>query len=508
MRAPIAFLVGFATVVGGWHAFGRTPPASPVMHPNNLQQLHLTTHSSVAVTEGGAPVTIDPTAAASSVARAAAGRPAAKSRKGASIRLSAIDAQRNTSVSPVAPKAPSAPPPPALAQPLASALAAPVRDSRPVAAAPPPLFQGWYDCVDSGEAYSGAYFSSVEAFLRVPAEEERLHSKNTNMEGASFMQFAKKRKLKSIDMLDFFSVHLSWYERRLGVADAKGGIKKAAQRDMTAHMMRQTAEIQRSGYTNPTRAKPPRVVAVMPFFASSGGALGKSDAGHSAFEMRRAYLNITFWALHDLFGNVVVSVATQHDHDFVRALGLPWYDVLLNTLPRASVLGIATVIYSQRAFAERGWDKDFDYIFYTESDQILHVRDMAPLLAEADANTIVLPHRAVPVPLDVDFSPATLELAQRTPMAKELRTNAAKTHTHLADANALMTTRCCFDRGECTPKRDHWKNYGNNKKGAVSLVGVSNSFAFITGEGNFLRDHYRTCKVQQARDLEPLAPCP
>jgi hypothetical protein len=63
------------------------------MHPNNLQQLHLTTYSSVAVTEGGAPVTIDPTAAAASVASAAASgrRPATKSRRATSDNFNYAD---------------------------------------------------------------------------------------------------------------------------------------------------------------------------------------------------------------------------------------------------------------------------------------------------------------------------------------------------------------------------------------------------------------------------------
>ena len=44
---------------------------------------------------------------------------------------------------------------------------------------------------------------------------ERLLAKNVNMEGASFSQMQGSSKLKTVDHLDFYSVHLSWFERRL-----------------------------------------------------------------------------------------------------------------------------------------------------------------------------------------------------------------------------------------------------------------------------------------------------
>ena len=60
---------------------------------------------------------------------------------------------------------------------------------------------------------------------------------------------------------------------------------------------------------------------------------------------------------------------------------LGFYDVLhYYTLPKPSRLGFATVHTAQQAMLNNPKWSRFEYVFYTESDQILHVRDVNRLL--------------------------------------------------------------------------------------------------------------------------------
>ena len=329
---------------------------------------------------------------------------------------------------------------------------------------------------------------------------ERLLAKNVNMEGASFSQMQGSSKLKTVDHLDFYSVHLSWFERRLWDEQSARNetLKVAVQHDLIGDMISRSDAIRGEGSHHPTRAKHDRVLAVMPFFASSGGALGKSDAGHSALEMRRAYLSFTFWTLYDMFPHIVLSVASREDHDFARSAGLPWFDIMVNEIPRADSLGIATIMSTQQRLERADWGRRFDYVFYTESDQILHARDLGPVFAAADRkNTLALPHRTVPVPLAADFRAATLEKVMQTDIAKTLNRHQRMTHVRLDAAGSLSRTRCCYDRGECK-SRDHWVPFAN-----ATLISAGSTFAFLGGEGNFLRDRYRPCTLLTGEACPP-----
>ena len=61
--------------------------------------------------------------------------------------------------------------------------------------------------------------------------------------------------------------------------------------------------------------------------------------------------------------------------------GLGFYDVLKRfDIPKPSRLGFATLYTAQQALQHDPRWADFKFVFYTESDQILHVRDVNQLL--------------------------------------------------------------------------------------------------------------------------------
>ncbi len=54
-----------------------------------------------------------------------------------------------------------------------------------------------------------------------------------------------------------------------------------------------------------------------------------------------------------------------------HASGLPFYDViLLDNLPKSASLPVGTVQATKKRIQSGYW-KDFDYIFFTESDQVI-----------------------------------------------------------------------------------------------------------------------------------------
>ncbi|KAH8068251.1 hypothetical protein JL721_6825 [Aureococcus anophagefferens] len=342
-------------------------------------------------------------------------------------------------------------------------------------------FAGTYECPDTGEAYSAAFLCTRAVFLKSEVAEKRLFEGAANMEGASNAMFRKNRLLKTVDMFDFFIEHLS------------------------------------CAAVNPSGRARDDVVVIMPYYATAGG-----DSGHSALESRRAYLKLTLESLKPTFPKYTVCVATEPDHAYVTdaANGLGFYDQALQHDPR--------------------W-AGFKFVFYTESDQILHVRDVNQLLHIAGNGAVpnhVLPHRVMPAPRRRDMGPEPLDWTGH-PGADSLnaesgdapkkpgKAKARRGFRHapgamalaefaLNDAKALhrvvdvTKASCCFDRAACAQHRPLEERPRPRRRALPDRRpgveperrGAGRPFALIAGEGNFLRQHFRVCAVNaDARDF-------
>ncbi|KAJ8610699.1 hypothetical protein CTAYLR_005656 [Chrysophaeum taylorii] len=354
-------------------------------------------------------------------------------------------------------------------------------------------FAGLYECPDQGEAYSAAYLGTRETFLAELVPEHRLQGGQGNMEGASHAMFRRNRLQKTVDLMDFFIVHLSWYERRLG-RDADN-VRYAVLRRLRGQVVHRR---------HVPKATPRHdCLAVMPFYATIGG-----DSGHSALESRRVYLNMTRESLAPFFGRIVVCVATDSDRAYVsNASGLDFFDVLQYPVFRPSRLGLATVrLAQQKLLSDPRW-RGIRYVFYTESDQIFHARHFGTLLAIAadPVKNFLLPHRVMPAPLRQDLGPMRDDADLGPAALREFGRNGAKPLHRLTD---LRTASCCFDRAPCSNRRPHWMTFAHPHLHLFQLVARpednsnQNSFALVAGEGNFLRQEFRACKIStQARDL-------
>lgn len=319
--------------------------------------------------------------------------------------------------------------------------------------------------------YSAAWLASRALLASWSAEflhEERLRRPGTMMEGASFIVFEGPgtKVYKSVDLLDYYVEHLSWYERLLaGAAKDVGATRHHVQRVARASFRRGLAEetkrVSSGGRQRPAAA---RVAAVMPFYAAGAGQ------GPSAVEMRAGYLNATLTSIRlSLTDRVVVAVENAQDRETARQFG-PFFDELyLPGLVSPNKLGVAALIATHRLLAGLPWNAsslaptaspgnpskwtDVDYVYYTESDQILRLRNPAELLALVDRSRgVIVPRRVVPVPLPEDFGPAAAEddpARNALLETDELRNNMA---LGVAEVSSACCS-CCFPGTEATACR-------------------------------------------------------
>ena len=389
---------------------------------------------------------------------------------------------------------------------------------------------------DLAQGYSGAWFARADALLSATIQP----SNHSTVEGACFAMMRGRETMRSADMLDFFVVHLSWLERRLALtkpssSEASASALVLAVRDDLQAILERHARVLRhqAREAAPSRT---RILAVLPFFASGGRG---DSSRYSSYALRQAALSATFWSVRAaLSAHVVVAVCSEVDAQFARdALALHDDDVLRACEPGASednseplaapALALAALamiqarLRSSRGGASRASHApqrapmetapQFEYVYYSEADQILHVRGPAQLLAAASnitANSapLVIPHRATPLPLPRDLSPATLsriglgaeanhveDVMVASAIRRELRQNTAKQLHQASRSSPPAGARCCLQsrraRTEYEDARVHLLAETSREDGRELPLG----FAFALAEGDYWHAR-RTCK--------------
>lgn len=262
------------------------------------------------------------------------------------------------------------------------------------------LFQ---KCKDSGEAYSASYLITRE-HLEYQFTDYNLTWVNCEM-GSFIMMNGRANPdkningsiVQSVDVLDLSVIHLSTYERLLrrwahsvrSDPSAKAG--NIASVVASAKMLRERALILRGPDIPMEHPAYNRTVVIMPFLGSDMGA------GHSKLSNRLQYLSACFWSFYAVYPHVVAAVKNEKDREFARLVvdlfvqvcqlcncyllhhyslhrttsGLPFFDVmLLPDLPKSASLPVGTVQETKRRIVNGSWSDMFDYVFFTESDQV------------------------------------------------------------------------------------------------------------------------------------------
>ena len=353
-------------------------------------------------------------------------------------------------------------------------------------------------CNSVFEAYSASYLTTRKHMLEVESEGYNLTWVNCEM--ASFIHMKDSRNflknpdgkgmiMQSLDVLDFSAIHLSAFERsskkhKHSLWTSRADLKTAWHNiDPVKH-----AGIELEKINNPKKnggrkivysEEAKRTVVVMPFL---GGAMG---AGHSELGNRFEYLKACFWSFHEFVPNIAMGVTRQEDVDWaMNESGLPFYDIILHeTLPKSASLPVATTQQVKKRLISGAWD--FDYVFFTESDQILISRSLQMMYDHLKIypSRMMLPHRLMP------YSNRVIqEVHNRTVDIMEGHVN----------RNDWMKQSCCMPRQNCG-ERKSWRSIKDDNVPIINYYGLY----VPLGNVNFLDEKYRFCSLDSYTDICP-----
>ena len=152
--------------------------------------------------------------------------------------------------------------------------------------------------------------------------------------------------------------------------------------------------------------------------------------------------------------------------------GLPFYDVLLlENLPKGASLPVATTQRTKAKLQSGEWP--FEYVFYTESDQILISRQLPMLYDHLKKypGRMILPHRLAPYSDKV----ASVVHGKETDQIEE---------------NRWMQQSCCLPRQNCE-ERKTWQPISHPSVPVVNYYGLY----VPLGNVNYLDELYRACTL-------------
>lgn len=196
-------------------------------------------------------------------------------------------------------------------------------------------------------------------------------------------------------------------------------------------------------------------------------------AGHSEISNRFDYLKASFWSIYEFLPNIVVGVSRKEDVEWCKKQsGLPFYDVLLlDNLPKSAGLPVGTTQATKDKLRSGEWK--FEFVYFTESDQILLSRSL-PMLFDSlkkYPSRMILPHRLMPY-------------------SKEVVTIVHKKDIDVIPVNEWMTQSCCIPRQNCNHRKT-WKPLSHDDVGVINFYGLY----VPLGNVNFLLESYRTCSL-------------
>lgn len=290
--------------------------------------------------------------------------------------------------------------------------------------------------------------------------------------------------IQSLDVLDFSVIHLSAFERLKRrwrkllpdfINDKSRNKKNWDTGPLTeivtaVDILHKRAMAFREDGTPLPSPDVNRTVVVMPFLGSDMGA------GHSKLENRYQYLKACFWSLYAEFPYVVAAVKSIGDYTYARnESGLPFYDVLLlQNLPKSASLPVATVQQTKARLVDGRWD--FDFIYFTESDQIIVVRDHERLYDHLRQNPrhMIIPHRLIPYPVDV------LKYKHARPSSN-------------TGSYEWYDYSCCMPRQNCKGRKT-WKSVADSSVPMMKIYGLE----VPLGNSNFHSEEYRSCTLSSS----------
>jgi hypothetical protein len=285
--------------------------------------------------------------------------------------------------------------------------------------------------------YAAAWLSTLETFLCNPrfVGDPTDPSYNPNLEAGTFAGIVGRKNYRTVDMLDFMVHHLSHYKLWFHYSVNR---THPTWKHFLGNLQSMQQEYDQEHYNNPNLQRNGQTLVLIPFS-------GASDR-HSRQDEKQLYLNLTVKTIASIFPNIVVSVFDQQNYDYVvHQSGLNEYlwDVLqVRNLTMRQHLPHQTSVQARKNLLPGGrWEHaGFEFVYYTEADQIPHLKNLDALLKQTlqDNHTVVVPHRSLPVPVELPYDSIRATLAESV------------LHKPVVLIPDLRQKQCCFDFGNLT----------------------------------------------------------
>jgi hypothetical protein len=200
------------------------------------------------------------------------------------------------------------------------------------------------------------------------------------------------------DFLDYFVEHLS---STTNIIRPNSQLEKFHLRNTVkkASVLKRHALNHWSGEKRPFSAD---TIAIVAFSTNRAFSQGKkessSDRVKATQDMRYAFFEATFWSIYRYIPNIAVAISGSDELKRLRAAKLPIYHIfhIPNAsqpswqLPKQSLLHLADTLKFNISWGH------FKYVYFTECDQILHMRGQQHLHDLLDSTNDVfmtVPHR-------------------------------------------------------------------------------------------------------------------
>ncbi len=250
---------------------------------------------------------------------------------------------------------------------------------------------------ESAADFSAAWLVHKSHLIKI---EDRINA-SFNMAGATFAVTRAKYEgtvtVMTRDYFDFMVEHLSATSNQIPFSNPD--IFEAAHDKLAGTVKALASHVATFNETFNDRMDP-RVYKTVAIMVYSSMAF---SARHSTVQsrIRKPFFEATFWSVYRYFPNTIVFVADDKDAAAVRDMNIPYWRLVkmpvpLDHLNRSTALprySIISVIKHMR----QGTDyHGMDYVYFTEGDQILHMRragDLFDTIDNSDGYFVVAPHR-------------------------------------------------------------------------------------------------------------------
>ena len=258
-----------------------------------------------------------------------------------------------------------------------------------------------------------------------------------------------------------------------------------------------------------------KTIAIMVFSTNSASDNSRSDEMQR--DIRRHFFLTTFWSIYMHFSNIVIYVGNLRDHSILREMNLPLYDSFDLTsklaeheklkwngegvppAPTKQHLPKYSLLHTIDQLAHNSSWGLFKYVYYTEGDLILHLRQkqhIFNMIDKSETYFLAVPHRMQTISLLQDFPSAV-----HHHWPKDSPQNIPDVHLITENSTQVMGS-CCdngrYQFGNCGGWWYNCKEFGlKNHKDWIRFGRHGLTMPLST-------EHQATCRYSRARVVCPM----